>query len=196
MSLDDLPPAPPVPLPARRPRRGRRVLLALGGVALVGAVVGALVLSGVFDPGPGEPGWHPIVGSDVGGDSTTGEKIGAEQQVTNTASQQITVERIRSEPPKGYVELDAGFVPANSWKWLDVFDLAPVTKPPVSIPAGHRAELWITYRASCRPAQHVSRVQMRVVLTVSMGAVRQDVEVPDTISIAVPAPDPALPPCP
>ncbi|MFU8875937.1 hypothetical protein [Micromonospora sp. SL4-19] len=97
----------------------------------------------------------------------------------------MTIEQIRTVPPHGLTEIEAGMVPANSWKEFDIFGEVPVTKPPFTVGAGRVTELFLRYRVDCLRAPRPAKASLRIMLTVSMGSVRQEVEVPDVRPVSL-----------
>lgn len=185
MGLPDFDPAPLVALPREPRRRGRRALLVAAALAVAVTAVAVPISAGVFDPGPGEPGWQPLTGVQGGsGGSTAGYKV--TQVVTNEADEAVTVEEIRTVAPPGFVQLEAGTVPADSWILLDFLNLTSVTKVPFTIQPGEEARLFLRFRIDCRPTGVPERLPLRILVTVSMGAIHQEVEIPDVRTISRP----------
>lgn len=164
-------------------------------VVLVLAAFAAVQLSGVLDARPGEPGWQPIEGSSLGGTTSRHGELEITQRVTNRKDQAVTVEQIRTSPPRGFAETEVGSIPANSWKELDLFDLIKVAKPPFTIRPGRSVELFVRYRVDCLPSSPPGKAPLRIMLTVSMGSVRQEVEVPDVRPISLMQTDPPTQVC-
>lgn len=176
-------------------RRGPRALVGTIVVVLVLAAFAAVQLSRVLDAGPGEPGWQPIEGSSVGGTTWQHGELDITQLVTNREEQAVTVEQIRTLPPPGFVETEVGGLPVNSWQELDLFDLIKAAKPPFTIGPGRSVKLFVRYRVDCLPSSPPKQISLRIMLTVSMGSVRQEVEVPDVRPISLVQTDPPTQVC-
>lgn len=171
------------------------MLIGASVVVLILAAFAAVQLSGALDAKPGEPGWQPIEGSSLGGTTARHGELDITQRVTNRENEAVVVEEIRTSPPHGFAETELGSIPANSWKELDLFDLIKVSKPPFTIRPGGSVELFVRYRVDCLPSSPPGKAHLRIMLTVAMGSVRQEVEVPDVRPINLMQTHPPTPVC-
>ena len=168
-------PAPPVVLPPQRPRFWTRRRLLVLGLAVVAVVVAIVVLT--WKPGPGEPGWQPLTGTDVTHSSTGAAGLQFSQVLENESGADVVIESVRAELPAGLSVKESGRLPSG---WLsEYYWLTPpeLTHLPITVPAGQAVKFAVRFRVACPPATPATRIPWRLFLTVTAGSVRQEVEV-------------------
>lgn len=172
--IPDFEPAPPVVVPPLRPRfwTRRSVLVVASVVAVV--VVATVVLTGL-EPGPGEPGWRPLIGQDHNHSSTG--KAGLQFAQDIEADDDLVIESVRAEVPAGLAVKESGSVPVGIWTEYYVFIPPTLTPLPLSVEDGKQVRLVVRFRVSCPPAVPTTRIPWRLFVTVTSGSVRQEVEI-------------------
>lgn len=186
------------------PRRGLDwgtrigVLVACGLVVALAATL-LVTTTGMLKADPGKPGWEPIVAaSEHGtkhGESGDGYQFQMTQRVVNDADQTVTIESIRSVPPDGFTEVEVGTLEWPSLLELDIFGLTDLQPVPVELAPGADLTIVLRYDVECLTEPRLTDGEVRILLDVTMGSIRQEVEVPGVAPIETFEPTVDLPAC-
>lgn len=144
-------------------------------VAVVAVVVTATVVLTRLEPGPGEPGWRPLIGQDHNHSSTG--KAGLQFAQDLEADDDLVIESVRAEVPAGLAVKESGSVPIGIWTEYYVFFPPTLTHLPLKVDDGKQVRLVVRFRVTCPPAVPAKRIPWRLFATVTSGSVRQEVEV-------------------